>query len=323
MTTAAVKKRLSTILASTASAEQKRVAVLGRKGILTESLRELGRLPVEERSATGAELNKLKQWFNEQLAKEQDDTRVPAVDLSAPGKQPALGSVHPISAAINRAVDIFSRLGFETVEGLEIVSDWDNFESLHFHPDHPARDTQDTMIVDDRPGWLLRTQTSAVQIPAIATRQPPIRFIVPGKTYRKESDATHMPMFHQLEGVIIDQQVTFGDLKGLLEYFITEYFGRSMRLRFRPHYFPFTEPSAEVDVEWTRPDGSKKWLEMLGCGCIHPEVLKNAGLDPRKYQGIAFGLGIDRHAMLLYGINDIRELFLNKEEVLSQSANLS
>jgi phenylalanyl-tRNA synthetase alpha chain len=323
MTITAVTKRLETILASPSSTEEKRVAGLGRKGILTECLRELGQLPPDERAKAGAELNKIKRWFNDELDKTERPLDKPLLDLTAPGVPPTIGSIHPISAAINRAVDIFSRLGFETIEGPEIVSDWDNFESLHFHPDHPARDTQDTMMVEGRPGWLLRTQTSAVQIPAIATRKPPIRFIVPGKTYRKESDATHVPMFHQLEGVIIDQQVSFADLKGLLEYFIAEYFGRPMRLRFRPHFFPFTEPSAEVDVEWIKPDGTKKWLELLGCGCIHPEVLQNAGLDAKRYQGVAFGLGLDRHAMLLYGINDIRELFLNKEEILSQSANLS
>ena len=323
MTLTALKKRLDTILASQVTVEQKRVAVLGRKGLLTEELRGLGQLAAADRAQQGAALNQLKGWFESELKKDAVKSEQQTVDLTAPSTPSAVGSIHPISAAINRAVDIFSRLGFEVVEGPELVTDWDNFESLHFHPDHPARDTQDTMMIEGQPGWLMRTQTSAVQIPAIAAREVPIRFVVPGKTYRRESDATHVPMFHQLEGVIIDQNVTFADLKGLLTFFIQEYFGRPMKLRFRPHFFPFTEPSAEVDVEWTRPDGSKKWLEMLGCGCIHPEVLRNAGLDPKRYQGVAFGLGLDRHAMLLYGINDIRELFNNKDEILSQSNTLS
>lgn len=323
MTSSALKKRLNTILASSVSADEKRVAVLGRKGLLTEAMRGLGQLAPAERAKTGAALNELKRWFESELKKTSVVVESADFDLTAPATEVMVGSLHPISAAMNRAVDIFTRLGFEVIEGQEMVTDWDNFESLHFHPDHPARDTQDTMMLADFPGWLMRTQTSAVQIPAIATRRPPIRFIVPGKTYRRESDATHVPMFHQLEGVIIDQQVTFADLKGLLEFFINEYFGRPMKLRFRPHFFPFTEPSAEVDVEWIRPDGSRRWLEMLGCGCIHPEVIRNAGLDPKRYQGIAFGLGLDRHAMLLYGINDIRDLFDNREEVLSQSNNLS
>lgn len=324
MTISALEKRLHTILVSTASAEEKRVAILGRKGILTVALREIGALPAAERSSRGGRLNELKRQVEQTINRvSKSESGTSQRDLTGPAIPPNVGSIHPISDAINRAVDIFSRLGFETIEGPEIVTDWDNFESLHFHPDHPARDTQATMMLDERPGWLLRTQTSAVQVPALSTRKPPIRFIVPGKTYRCESDSTHVPMFHQVEGVIIDQQVTFADLKGLLQYFINEYFGRPMRLRFRPHFFPFTEPSAEVDVEWIRPDGSKRWLEMLGCGCIHPEVLQNAGLDPRRYQGVAFGLGLDRHAMLRGGINDIRELFQNREEILAQSHVLS
>lgn len=323
MDISALKKQLDQIMRGPLSPEEKRLQILGRKGLLTSALRTVGQLPAAERAQAGEALNDLRRRTETALQSSESGTAEVTYDLSVPPAALAGGSLHPLTLAIHRAVDIFAHLGFDVVEGSEVVTDWDNFESLHFHPDHPARDTQDTMLINNRLGWLLRTQTSAMQVPTMATRKPPFRFIVPGRTYRRESDATHVPMFHQLEGVIVDEEVSFSDLKGLLEYFIAEFFGRPMQLRFRPHFFPFTEPSAEVDVAWEKPGGKTGWLELLGCGCIHPEVLRNSGLDPKKYQGVAFGLGLDRHAMLLHGIPDVRTLFENREETLRQFKTLT
>lgn len=298
------------------STEEKRVRLLGRKGVLTLKLRELGQLDKKARAKQGQLLNELKAKIDNALSSRP--IKETKVDLTAPAVTQPIGSIHPLNQTLARMVELFSHLGFETVTGPEIVSDEDNFGSLHFPLHHPARDTQDSFMIDQLPGYLLRTQTSAMQVPAMKQRTPPMRVIVPGKTFRREADATHQPMFHQLEGFIVDEEVTFSDLKGLLRYFCELYFGVKTPMRFRSHYFPFTEPSAEVDILWTKENGEQKWLEILGCGCIHPTVLENAGINPKKYQGVAFGLGVERPFMLAHGLDDMRQLYLNNEEFLNQ-----
>ena len=226
------------------------------------------------------------------------------------------GSLHPVTRALERIVEIFARLGYAVAEGPEIEDDWHNFEALNFPPHHPARAMHDTFYFPD--GRLLRTHTSPVQIRAMKNKQPPIRVIAAGKVYRSDSDQTHTPMFHQVEGLLVDETSSFADLKGTLAEFVRAFFERDFEMRFRPSYFPFTEPSAEVDIRWDRDDGSERWLEVLGCGMVHPNVLRNCGIDAEKYTGFAFGLGVERFAMLRYGVDDLRQFFENDVRFLRQ-----
>jgi phenylalanyl-tRNA synthetase alpha chain len=307
--------------------EALRVALLGKSGTITEQLKALGKLPPDERKARGAEINVLKDGvqtalaarraaledagFAQRLAQER-------VDITMPGRDAALGTIHPVSRTIERIVSIFSRLGYELAHGPEIEDDYHNFEALNFPPHHPARAMHDTFYFAD--GRLLRTHTSPVQIRAAKGRTPPIRVISAGKVYRSDSDQTHSPMFHQVEGMLVAEGVSFADLKGTLAQFVAAFFERDFEMRFRPSYFPFTEPSAEVDIRWERADGTSAWLEVLGCGMVHPRVLRECGIDPERYTGFAFGLGVERFAMLRYGVSDLRAFFDNDLRFLRQFA---
>ena len=240
------------------------------------------------------------------------------IDVTLPGRHGERGGLHPVTRALERIAAIFARLGYQRAEGPEIEDDWHNFEALNFPPHHPARAMHDTFYFGD--GRLLRTHTSPVQIRAMAGKQPPIRIIAPGKVYRSDSDQTHTPMFHQCEGLLVDEHASFADLKGTLSEFVRAFFERDFEMRFRPSYFPFTEPSAEVDIAWQQADGSTRWLEVLGCGMVHPNVLRNVGIDPERYTGFAFGLGVERFAMLRYGVDDLRSFFDNDVRFLRQFA---
>lgn len=310
--------------------QQVRTDFLGKKGKLTELLKQLSTLPPAERGGQGAALNQLKiqatQDINKKAALLQQQKMDAALlqdttDISLPKYGRDRGAWHPINTVRKRIENIFNSAGYETVLGPEIETDYYNFEALNFPPLHPARSLHDTFYFGD--GRLLRTHTSTGQVRAMETKQPPLAIICPGKTYRCDYDATHSPMFHQLEGMLIDKDVRFTDLKGTLQQFINAFFGREVQLRFRASYFPFTEPSAEVDLLWeTTSSGKKetKWLEVLGCGMVHPNVLKSGNLDPTQYSGFAFGLGIERMAMLYYGINDLRLFYENDIRFLSQFA---
>ena len=317
--------------AQTAEAlESLRVKYLGRKGALTQVLRSLKELPPEVRRPAGQEANRAKVALEAALdlalttLKEVRRRGVgPVLDVTLPGRRPPLGRLHPLNQVMAEVCHIFLHLGFEAVEGPEVELDWYNFEALNLPPDHPARDMQDTFYFNDQ--VLLRTHTSPMQIRTMERRQPPVRIIAPGKVYRRDSDITHSPMFHQVEGLLVDRGVTFADLKGTLTAFVHEMFGPEVSLRFRPSYFPFTEPSAEVDIECVICGGAgcrvckiTGWLEILGAGMVHPAVFEAVGYDPEEYTGFAFGLGIERIAMLKYGIDDIRLFFDNDLRFLRQ-----
>ncbi|VAW45110.1 Phenylalanyl-tRNA synthetase alpha chain [hydrothermal vent metagenome] len=302
-----------------------RVQFLGQKGSVTLQLKQLGQLAAEDRKAAGAQINQIKQqlFTNIQAKKTtlmaaelNQKLMVEAVDVTLPGRKQAEGGVHPVSRTMQRIVDLFSQVGFDVVTGPEIEDDFHNFEALNFPAHHPARAMHDTFYFPD--GHLLRTHTSPVQIRAMKTMQPPIKIIAPGKVYRSDSDQTHTPMFHQVEGLVIGENVTFASLKGVLNQFVNAFFEDDLKIRLRPSYFPFTEPSAEVDVEWRKDDGSIDWLEVLGCGMVHPNVLRSGGIDPEKFTGFAFGLGVERFAMLRYGVQDLRNFFENDMAFLSQ-----
>jgi phenylalanyl-tRNA synthetase alpha chain len=304
-----------------------RVSLLGKSGIVTAALKALGALPADERKARGATVNQIKQRLAEALAARKQaleqlelDRRLAseALDISLPGRDGERGGIHPITRALERIASIFARLGYQRVDGPEIEDDWHNFEALNFPPLHPARAMHDTFYFGD--GRMLRTHTSPVQIRSMQGRQPPIRIIAPGKVYRSDSDQTHSPMFHQVEGLLVDETSSFADLKGTLTEFVRAFFERDFEMRFRPSYFPFTEPSAEVDIRWDTADGSTRWLEVLGCGMVHPNVLRNCGIDPERYTGFAFGLGVERFAMLRYGVTDLRAFFENDLRFLKQFA---
>ncbi|MGB3270268.1 MAG: phenylalanine--tRNA ligase subunit alpha [Rhodanobacter sp.] len=312
--------------------ESLRVSLLGKSGIVTAALKTLGTLAPDERKARGAEVNRVKERLVDALAARKAvleqaelDRRLAseAIDISLPGRDGERGGIHPITRALERIASIFARLGYQRVDGPEIEDDWHNFEALNFPPHHPARAMHDTFYIANEGGGdrrLLRTHTSPVQIRTMAGRQPPIRIIAPGKVYRSDSDQTHSPMFHQIEGLLVDETSSFADLKGTLAEFIRAFFERDFEMRFRPSYFPFTEPSAEVDIRWDAADGSTRWLEVLGCGMVHPNVLKNCGIDPERYTGFAFGLGVERFAMLRYGVSDLRAFFENDLRFLKQFA---
>ncbi len=309
-----------------------RTKYLGRKGLLTNWLRELGNFPAEERPLLGKLVNEVKLILEEvveqALAKErqaQKEGRLlrESVDDTLPGRRPDPGGKHLVTQVTEEIVAIFERLGFEVSEGPEVELDYYNFEALNFPKDHPARDMQDTFYFS--PNVVLRTHTSPVQVRTMEKRRPPLRVIAPGRVYRHDSDPTHSPMFHQVEGFIVDRRITFGDLKGTLTYFVHQFFGPDVRMRFRPSFFPFTEPSAEVDIQCVICRGSgcpvcKKsgWLEILGSGMIDPEVFRFVGYDPELYSGFAFGLGVERIAMLQVQLSDIRIFYENNLQFLKQ-----
>jgi phenylalanyl-tRNA synthetase alpha chain len=307
--------------------EALRVSLLGKSGSVTAQLKALGALPAEQRKAAGEAINRARDAISESLSARKAeldaaalDARlaVEGIDVTLPGRDPGRGGIHPISRTLERIVDIFGRLGYELADGPEIEDDWHNFEALNFPPHHPARAMHDTFYFGD--GRLLRTHTSGVQVRYMKDHAPPLRMIAAGKVYRSDSDQTHSPMFHQVEGLLVDEHSTFADLKGTLAEFVRAFFERDFEMRFRPSYFPFVEPGAEVDIAWQQPDGSTRWLEVLGCGMVHPNVLRNVGIDPEKYTGFAFGLGVERFAMLRYGVNDLRAFFENDVRFLEQFA---
>ena len=312
--------------------EQLRVALLGKNGSITTQLKQLGALPADQRKAAGEAINRARDAIGEALSVRKSvledaalDARLAgeAIDVTLPGRNGTRGGLHPISRTLERIADIFGRLGYELADGPEIEDDWHNFEALNFPPHHPARAMHDTFYFppDSRGvARLLRTHTSGCQVRYMLGNKPPLRMIAAGKVYRSDSDQTHTPMFHQVEGLLVDEQASFADLKGTLAEFVRAFFERDFEMRFRPSYFPFTEPSAEVDIAWQQPDGSTRWLEVLGCGMVHPNVLRNVGIDPERYTGFAFGLGVERFAMLRYGVNDLRDFFENDVRFLKQFA---
>ena len=320
---------------SSADLEQARVRFLGRQGVLTQLLRSLGTLAPEERRLVGAAANEAKRMLEalleerlaEALESERRAQRTRArLDLTLPGRRPARGVLHPLTRVHDEIVAIFAGLGFSVVDGPEVETDYYNFEALNIPRDHPARDMQDTLYLTE--STLLRTHTSPVQIRTMLAQKPPVRIIVPGRVFRRDvADASHSPMFHQVEGLAVDRNVTMADLKGTLGLFAREMFGPESRIRFRPSFFPFTEPSAEVDVlcfvchgQGCRLCKQGGWLEILGSGMVHPQVLKNVGYDPEDVMGWAFGMGIERIAMLKYGIDDLRLFFDNDLRFLRQFA---
>ncbi|PYN04687.1 MAG: phenylalanine--tRNA ligase subunit alpha [Candidatus Rokuibacteriota bacterium] len=320
---------------SSADLEKVRVGFLGRGGELTQLLRSLGSLAGEERPLVGAAANEAKRELEALLdarlataleIERQAERRRRRLDLTLPGRRPPKGSLHPLTRVHDEIVAIFAGLGFSVAEGPEIETDYHNFEALNIPRDHPARDMQDTLYLSE--STLLRTHTSPVQIRAMLAQKPPVRIIVPGRVYRRDvADATHSPMFHQVEGLAVDRNITMADLRGTLELFAREMFGPRSRIRFRPSFFPFTEPSAEVDVLCFVCHGAGcrlckqgGWLEILGSGMVHPRVLRNVGYDPEDVTGWAFGMGIDRIAMLKYGIDDLRLFFENDLRFLRQFA---
>lgn len=309
-----------------------RVDFLGKKGRLTELLKQVAHLSAEEKPLIGQMVNQVKREINDRietklsLLKEQQlQTKLQAetIDVTLAGRGNELGSRHPIAQIKHKINDYFSRLGFDIVDGPEIETDFYNFTALNIPDHHPARAMHDTFYFGD--GTLLRTHTSSVQIRTLEQRKPPLRLIAPGRVYRYESDMTHTPMFHQVEGLLIDQHASLADLKGVLHHFFSDLFGRELRVRFRPSYFPFTEPSAEMDIECTQCSGSgcrtckfSGWIEVGGCGMVHPNVLQAVNISPDTYQGWAFGMGIDRITMLYYTIDDLRLMFENDVTFLSQ-----
>ena len=293
---------------------------LGKNGELNKLLKTLGSLPSEERREAGQSLNALKKEIEVVYSKRQHDLidldaerklKNEKIDVTLPGISTEQGTFHPITQTINSISDFFESLGFEVASGPEVETDYYNFEALNVPADHPAKDMHDTFYLGN--GDLLRTHTSPVQIRTMEQKDPPLRIICPGRVYRKDSDLTHTPMFHQIEGLVLEEGASFAQLKGLLNDFLTDFFGQEMELRFRPSYFPFTEPSAEVDIRW-----KKGWLEILGCGMVHPNVLEMAGIDTKKYSGFAFGLGAERMAMLKHDIPDLRAFFENDHRFLKQ-----
>ena len=306
--------------------EELRVSYLGKKGALTGLLKNLGQLSAEERPKAGAEINAVKQQLNEQLNARKASLQgaalaaqlaEEAIDVTLPGRRAETGSLHPITRTIQRMETFFSSMGFEVVEGPEIEDDYHNFEALNIPAHHPARAMHDTFYVDDT--HVLRTHTSGVQVRTMEAQQPPIRVICPGRVYRCDSDLTHSPMFHQVEGLFIDENATLSNLKGLVTQFLQVYFNNSkLKMRFRPSYFPFTEPSLEIDIKLPSKFGLDGWLEVMGCGMVHPKVLKNGNIDHEKFSGFAFGMGVERLCMLEYGISDLRQFFTNDLNFLNQ-----
>lgn len=329
---------------------QVKAAYLGKKGHLSSILKALGTLSVDDRPLIGQEANRQKQHFEAACRQALKDVKQKSqqkklseerLDLTLPGVSYPLGSLHPITQVLQQVEELFRQLGFEIQEGPEIETDYNNFEALNIPPDHPARDMQDTFYLDEtrygkagRGALLLRTHTSPVQIRVMSAEKPPapVQMIAPGPVYRRDSDISHTPVFHQVEGLLVDHDVTFSQLKGTIEIFIHEFFGPKIAVRFRPSYFPFTEPSAEVDISCVMCPKQRKsgagigcrvcqqtgWLEVMGCGMVHPEVFRAVEYDPKEWQGFAFGMGIERLAMLKYRINDIRLFYENDLRFLEQ-----
>lgn len=310
--------------------EQARVTYLGKKSRITELSKTMGSLSDDERKAMGAKLNEAREAINGALTAKRNALQSAAlakrleaerVDVSLPGRGQPVGGLHPVTRVMERIESFFTGIGFEVASGPEVEDDYHNFEALNIPSHHPARAMHDTFYFDAH--RLLRTHTSPVQVRVMKEQQPPIRIICPGRVYRCDSDQTHSPMFHQVEGLVIDEKVSFADLKSTIESFLREFFEEDLKVRFRPSYFPFTEPSAEVDIQRTVKKGdvqTSSWLEVLGCGMVHPKVLENCGIDPEKYSGFAFGLGVERFAMLRYGVTDLRQFFENDLRLLKQFA---
>ncbi len=301
--------------------DEVRVQFLGKKGELTLQLQSLGKLPPEERRTAGQEINKAKQVVQTLLVERKDalqraelEAKLTAetIDVSLPGRRIENGGIHPVTRTIERIESFFGELGFTTEAGPEIEDAFHNFDALNIAEDHPARTDHDTFFFN--PELMLRTHTSGVQIRTMEQNQPPLRFIAPGRVYRNDYDQTHTPMFHQVEGMLVDENVNFAQLKGIIHDFLCNFFEEDLEIRFRPSYFPFTEPSAEVDVKGK----NGKWLEVLGCGMVHPNVLRSVNIDPEKYSGFAFGMGVERLTMLRYGVNDLRAFFENDLRFLKQ-----
>ena len=319
--------------ADAAAVDELRVRFLGKKGELTAILKQMGRLSAEERPVVGALANEVREAITADIArrtKELESAALAArlaaeeIDVTLPGKAPAQGKRHPFEQVLGELKEIFLGMGFDIVSGPEVELDHYNFEMLNMPKSHPARDTQDTFYFTEN--VLLRTQTSPMQIRTMEKQKPPIRIICPGRVYRSDAvDATHSPIFHQCEGLVVDKGVTFSDLKGTLELFIKKLYGEETRVRFRPHHFPYTEPSAEMDMSCFKCGGKgcsmckgEGWIEILGCGMVHPNVLKVGGVDTEKYTGFAFGMGVERIAMLKYGIDDIRLMYENDMRFIEQ-----
>jgi phenylalanyl-tRNA synthetase alpha chain len=317
---------------SEAALQDIRVRFLGRKGELTAIMKGMGQLSAEERPKVGAVANRVKEEIEKLFEQRLSEIRSAEIelrlereriDITLPGRRFFSGSKHPITLVTEEIVEIFSALGFAVEEGPEVEKDFFNFEALNMPKDHPARDMQDTFYISDE--VVLRTHTSPVQIRTMLRHAPPVRVIAPGTVYRRDSDITHSPMFHQIEGFLVDRRVTFGDLKGILTTFVNQFFGGGVGVRFRPSFFPFTEPSAEVDIQCVICGGrgcrvckNSGWLEILGSGMIDPEVFKSVNYDPENYSGFAFGMGLERIAMLKFGVNDLRLFFENDLRFLQQ-----
>jgi phenylalanyl-tRNA synthetase alpha chain len=313
--------------------ENLRIKYLGKKGELTSILKQMGGLSAEERPKIGQLANEVRAFIEEDLAKraaqlKEEETEKKLehekIDVTMPGKHHELGAKHPLSIELDAIKEIFVGMGFDIVEGPEVEYDYYNFEALNMPKDHPARDTQDTFYINEN--IVLRTQTSPVQVRVMEKQKPPIRIISPGRVYRSDAvDATHSPLFHQIEGLVVDKGITFADLKGTLETFVKRMYGEDSVVRFRPHHFPFTEPSAEVDVQCFNCHGKgcrlckgEGWIEILGCGMVHPKVLSNCGIDPEVYSGFALGMGLERVVMRKYSIDDLRLFYENDVRFLKQ-----
>ena len=314
-------------------AEELRIRLLGKKGELTQILKGMGKLSPEERKSTGQKVNSVKGQIETMLESKFDELRekakeaqfkVERIDVTEPGRRPKLGAKHPLTVTMEEISKVFMSMGFSIVEGPEVETVFNNFDALNAAPDHPARDMTDTFYITD--DVLLRTQTSPVQVRTLLKQKPPIKVISPGRCFRCDTpDATHSPMFHQIEGLVVDEGITMADLKGTLDKFAKQLLGPETKTKFRPHHFPFTEPSAEVDVSCFKCGGKgcrvckgSGWIEILGCGMVHPNVLKVGGLDTEKYTGFAFGLGVERVAMLKYGVDDIRLFYENDMRFIEQ-----
>ncbi|MFM4724173.1 phenylalanine--tRNA ligase subunit alpha [Aeromonas veronii] len=304
-----------------ATLDEIRVKYLGKKGFFTEQMKGLGALSAEERPAAGAVINQAKQQIQDALNERREALEVAVlnqklaaetIDVSLPGRRIENGGLHPVTRTIERIERLFGEMGFKVARGPEIEDGFHNFDALNIPAHHPARTDHDTFYFN--PDLMLRTHTSGVQIRTMEHQQPPIRIIAPGRVYRNDYDMTHTPMFHQVEGLLVDEHASFTELKGILHDFLRNYFEEDLTIRFRPSYFPFTEPSAEVDVMGK----NGKWLEVLGCGMVHPNVLRSVGIDPEKYSGFAFGMGVERLTMLRYGVNDLRAFFENDLRFLKQ-----
>jgi len=304
-----------------AALEELRVQYLGKKGFFTEQMKSLSALPNDEKPAAGARINQAKMAVQDAMNAKRDALQAAdlnkklaaeTIDVSLPGRRLEQGGLHPVTRTIERIERLFGELGFSVATGPEIEDDFHNFDALNIPAHHPARSDHDTFFFD--PTLMLRTHTSGVQIRTMEQQQPPIRIIAPGRVYRNDYDMTHTPMFHQVEGLLVDEKVSFTELKGILHDFLRHFFEEDLQIRFRPSYFPFTEPSAEVDVMGK----NGRWLEVLGCGMVHPSVLRSVGIDPERYSGFAFGMGVERLTMLRYGVNDLRAFFENDLRFLKQ-----